>query len=354
MCVHHPVGLALTLIALQVRSGGGRTSTGGMAGGELSTPLCKVFDSEAEERLLAELHLRKDAKGCDVFEVKMPDGKLLRPYVFIDVGVKNKEWRSRIVTDGGATLQDYAASIGRDAFGKSLEAAAPPQQQVLATPEKGTIGKHSTGSPSDMSIASTAKAASPLDAPAQGDGAPQDEWRRTGNEHIGKDIMRSVLCDKGTGRVTGFSKGKVVGWLPADESDFVSEETGEAAALWHVELEGDLGEEDLEEYELVEAMEVHEQRNGNVDIDDEDYVELIETKSSTDLGKVAKQYNTTARELFLLNSLRIEGLKPSSKLRAKTNLLVPLKQMEEQTLINLACENVPLFLPSRRRPDIYT
>jgi hypothetical protein len=246
--------------------------------------LCKVYDAEAEERQLVELYVSKDAKGGDVFEVKQGDGKLLRPFVFCDVGPKSKAWQTRLVTEGGATLEEYAASIGRDPSGKLFEAAP---QAVLATPEKGVGGRHTAESPSDVSIASTAKAASPLDAPAirggggggggrggggggnEDGGAAQDEWRKTGNEHIGRNIMRSVLCDNGSGRVSGFSRGVVVGWLPADESDFVSEETGKPAALWHVELEGDLGEEDLEEFELIEAEELYATRKGNVEIDDE-------------------------------------------------------------------------------------
>ena len=106
--------------------------------------------------------------------------------------------------------------------------------------------------------------------------------------------MRSVLCENGSGRVSGFSRGVVVGWLPADESDFVSEETGKPAALWHVELEGDLGEEDLEEFELVEAEELYATRKGNVEIDDE-----VRRRDSADSKLSTMPQKTIPKELNL-------------------------------------------------------
>ena len=37
----------------------------------------------------------------------------------------------------------------------------------------------------------------------------------------------------------GHVDGTVTGWLPAEESDFVSEVTKEPAALWHVQFDTD-------------------------------------------------------------------------------------------------------------------
>ena len=37
------------------------------------------------------------------------------------------------------------------------------------------------------------------------------------------------------GDEVGYGKGSVVGWLPAEQSDFVDERTNRPAALWHVE-----------------------------------------------------------------------------------------------------------------------
>lgn len=62
----------------------------------------------------------------------------------------------------------------------------------------------------------------------------------------------------------GYGKGRIVGWLSASESDFVSERTKRRAALWHVVYEevcekhkryapAAMGEEDLEEHEVRDA-----------------------------------------------------------------------------------------------------
>ena len=77
--------------------------------------------------------------------------------------------------------------------------------------------------------------------------------------------MRRSILDK-RGDEVGYGKGKVVGWLSAAESDFVNERTKCAAALYHVVFDEvcerhlrysptAMGEEDLEEDEVREAVE---------------------------------------------------------------------------------------------------
>ena len=56
------------------------------------------------------------------------------------------------------------------------------------------------------------------------------EWRTVGSQHLWRRVRRSVIED---GMVAGFSDGSVVGYLPAEESDYESVLTGEPAALWH-------------------------------------------------------------------------------------------------------------------------
>ena len=78
-----------------------------------------------------------------------------------------------------------------------------------------------------------------------------DEWRVEGHEFIDKRIRRPV---KGAfGRVVKMQEARIVGWLPADESDYTNAK-GEAAALWHI-LWDDGQEEDLEEWEVLESLE---------------------------------------------------------------------------------------------------
>ena len=77
-------------------------------------------------------------------------------------------------------------------------------------------------------------------------------------------VRRSILDKRGD--EVGYGKGKIVGWLSAAESDFVNERTKRAAALWHVVFDEvcekhlrysptSMGEEDLEEHEVREAVE---------------------------------------------------------------------------------------------------
>ena len=53
------------------------------------------------------------------------------------------------------------------------------------------------------------------------------------------------------GRTVKVQEARIVGWLPADESDYINDK-GEAAPLWHI-LWNDGQEEDLEEWEVLEV-----------------------------------------------------------------------------------------------------
>ena len=59
----------------------------------------------------------------------------------------------------------------------------------------------------------------------------ESEWRKEGSDYVGCRALRTMLDDNGN-PVAAF--GTIVGWLSAEESDFVSEETGKPAALWHM------------------------------------------------------------------------------------------------------------------------
>ena len=55
------------------------------------------------------------------------------------------------------------------------------------------------------------------------------EWR-TDSEYVWRRIRRSIVSG---GAVVGYSDGSVMGWLPKEQSDYISEGSGRAAALWH-------------------------------------------------------------------------------------------------------------------------
>jgi hypothetical protein len=79
-----------------------------------------------------------------------------------------------------------------------------------------------------------------------------DEWRTEGHEYLGRRIRRPI---KGSfGRVVKFTEARIVGWLPAEESDYKNDKD-QPAALWHI-LWNDGVEEDLEEWEVAESLEM--------------------------------------------------------------------------------------------------
>ena len=81
-----------------------------------------------------------------------------------------------------------------------------------------------------------------------------EEWLKEGDAHLHKRVRRAIL--DANDEVTGFADGTVTGFLPAELSDFTSEFTGQPAALWHITYDAsDMGEEDLEEVEVDDAIE---------------------------------------------------------------------------------------------------
>ena len=84
----------------------------------------------------------------------------------------------------------------------------------------------------DISAATTADAGAPAEPPP-----PEYDWQTSGHEWIGAFVARTFGKRTAVGRITK--------WVPPDEED---------GALFHVDhLDGD--EEDLEDYEVTEAIE---------------------------------------------------------------------------------------------------
>ena len=80
-----------------------------------------------------------------------------------------------------------------------------------------------------------------------------EEWRLD-HDWVRRTIRRSLIAN---GAVTGHVEAMVLGWLPASESDYVAEATGQPAPLWRVKylsgaLTGDC--EDLEEHEMRQSL----------------------------------------------------------------------------------------------------
>ena len=90
--------------------------------------------------------------------------------------------------------------------------------------------------------------------PASKPAAPMAEWMEEGDARLGKRVRRALV--DANDEVTGFADGTVTGFLPSELSDYISEFTGQPAALWHIKYDAsDMGEEDLEEVEVDDAIE---------------------------------------------------------------------------------------------------
>jgi hypothetical protein len=83
------------------------------------------------------------------------------------------------------------------------------------------------------------------------DNAP---WCTEGNEHIGKRVRRYVFDSRS--ELTDAADGIIAGWLSKEKSDFFTK-PGKPAALWRLIYDNVmLGEEDLEEHEVLEAIDL--------------------------------------------------------------------------------------------------
>ena len=86
-----------------------------------------------------------------------------------------------------------------------------------------------------------------------------DAWHTQG-PFIKARVRRAI--EDAFGTVTAFADGTVVGFLPLEHADYISELTGRPAALWHVKYDdARIGQEDLEEVEVIDAIESYRSRN---------------------------------------------------------------------------------------------
>jgi len=95
-------------------------------------------------------------------------------------------------------------------------------------------------------------------------------WRTDGHKYLSK----RVKYEYAKGQYAG---GTVTGWISKDDVDkdgepgFISEKTGKPAALFHIffDTDSNIASQDLEEYELVEALVSDDDEDGDVDNDEE-------------------------------------------------------------------------------------
>ena len=140
-----------------------------------------------------------------------------------------------------------------------------------------------------------------------------------------EQVRRSIL--DASGDEVGYGKGSVVGWLPAEQSDFVDERTNRPAALWHVEYvevcenlcrcpPADMGAEDLEEDEVAEAAAAFTSEH-----DPPSW--YVTSRHDETPQTIARQLRVGVRALVGANAPALPALRPSSRLKRETWLVVP-------------------------------
>lgn len=113
------------------------------------------------------------------------------------------------------------------------------------------------------------------------DGDEGVRWKKSGSRYLRQRVRRTVYLEGG-GEST--ADATVVAWLPAEEADFViniSKKRKKPAALWRIAYDDeDVGEEDLEEFEVKQAIaafqvaDTEEEDSGEEDDDDDEEDEL--------------------------------------------------------------------------------
>jgi len=86
----------------------------------------------------------------------------------------------------------------------------------------------------------------------------EDDWLTKGHNLIGQRVRRSILDEAKT--LSADVDGSVVGWLPANVSNYFKDhDPSKAAALWRVQYDSvGIGQEDLELHEVMEASRMYE------------------------------------------------------------------------------------------------
>ena len=117
--------------------------------------------------------------------------------------------------------------------------------------------RSSTATHHELEFAGSAHAqqTATMDVTARDDSVRTAVYTDNGHAWIGKRVRRTIWGLVGTTRqITATADGRISGFLPVGESDFV-DALGNSAALWKMEYDDTgLGEEDLEEHEVTESL----------------------------------------------------------------------------------------------------
>eukprot|EP00960_Hanusia_phi_P029264 747862-Hanusia_phi.AAC.9 len=122
------------------------------------------------------------------------------------------------------------------------------------------------------------------------------EWSKD-NEFVGKRVRRNVKGDDG--KPAGQANGTVIGFLPKEISDFVSKDTNQPAALWRISFDDeDIGEEDLEEFEIVNAIQAYEKLQADLRLS---FAAIARSRGSTSKELAGGEHGSNGTEQELQN-----------------------------------------------------
>ena len=142
------------------------------------------------------------------------------------------------------------------------EALVPERRSECGIPAAGQLaahadsrGRHTSGSAGDAGASATGAGAGGASAVVgEGNAGSTAGWWVRGSEYLGRKVRRAVY-DESSGEIVGAEDGEIVGWLPLEVADFVSEFFNRPVALWHMVYDHEaVGEEDLEEFEVHDAI----------------------------------------------------------------------------------------------------
>jgi len=163
------------------------------------------------------------------------------------------EPRRTLARGATSNLSDYATCEAADLEDVLKISTWPPLARSRFLRAWRKLKGDEAPAPATVAVATVATQTEVVAAPA----AAAVPWRTTGSTYVGRQLTRT---ETGTSTRGSSCRAAVVGWQPADESDFL-DAAGRPAALYKIRyLDGELdGEEaELEEYEVLESLATQE------------------------------------------------------------------------------------------------
>ena len=217
-----------------------KVATSQKESGKSSLPTPPRMSANKEQDALREGSLKKKAKTKDA---RSPAAKPVKSLTMVNQNQTELEEEENLFEQKISTPVKERRSPSAP---KSKLNGKPSAKKIsLSAKEKSKLGRsHQPHSDSHDEDLRTKKSKEEDNA----------QWCTEGNEHIGKRARRYVFDSRG--ELTDAADGIIAGWLSKEKSNFFAK-PGKPAALWHLMYDNVmLGEEDLEEHEVLEAIDL--------------------------------------------------------------------------------------------------